>query len=255
MNETATPRVPELSDEWIALHTQYLIDEVTKPSRGRLRRFVVTGIGGGTVGVVALLVGLLGPWATPAFAGWTSQPTTPSTDQLSRAEASCQQLATNLASVSGGSDSASLAPVSLSDVRGPYTLIVYGTTNPALCVAGAELTSLHETGGAVSIGSSAQASAAPQSAGSNGFTTNQSTNAATPTPGGAVVNLTYTDTQDSRSFTVAEGSVGSQVSGATMQLSDGTSVVATVNNGLFAAWWPGQATLSSIQVTTTAGLN
>jgi hypothetical protein len=254
MNETTTPRVPELSDEWIALRTQHLIDEVTTPSRRRSRRFVVTGISGGTVGVVALLVGLLGPWATPAFAGWSSQPTTPSTNQLSTAAAACTQLAAHLANVGGGSAAPSLPPVSLSDVRGPYSLIVYGTANPALCVAGTDLTSLHETGGTISIGSSAQTSAAPSS-GANGFMSNQSSNAATPTPGGAVVNLTYTDNQDSQSFTVAEGSVGSQVSGATLQLSDGTSVVATVSNGLFAAWWPGQATLSSIQVTTTAGLN
>ncbi len=79
--------------------------------------------------------------------------------------------------------------------------------------------------------------------------------ASTPPPGGAVVNLSYVDTQSGQSFTVAEGSVGSEVSGATLLLSDGSSVISTVDNGLFAAWWPGQATVSSIQVTTTAGVN
>ena len=65
------------------------------------------------------------------------------------------------------------------------------------------------------------------------------------------MNLSYTSSSDGHSFTVAEGSVGSQVTGTTLELSDGSSVEATVQNGLFAAWWPSEATVSSIQVTTT----
>jgi len=48
-------------------------------------------------------------------------------------------------------------------------------------------------------------------------------------------------------FSVVEGSIGSRVSGVTLTLSDGSSVVATVDNGIFAAWWPSQATVSLIQ--------
>jgi hypothetical protein len=254
MNELTTPRVPELSDEWIAERTQHLIDAVTTPSRGRSRRVVLTGFGGGTVAIAALLVGLLGPWTTPAFAGWSAQPTTPSSDQLGSAEAACTQLAGNLASVSNSVALASLPPIALSDVRGPYTLIVYGTTNPSLCVSGAELTSLHETGGTVSISSSAQVQGAPQGSWSSS-TSQESSNTSVPTAGGAVANMIYTSNQNGQPFTVAEGSVGSLVTGATLILSDGSSVVATVENGLFAAWWPGQATVSSIQTTATAGSN
>ncbi len=89
MNEDLlTPGVPSLSDEWIAQRTQHLIEEVTSPSPRRRRRLVIGSAGGGTVAISAVLVGLLGPWATPAFAGWSAQPTTPSSGQLTAAEAS-----------------------------------------------------------------------------------------------------------------------------------------------------------------------
>jgi mannose-6-phosphate isomerase-like protein (cupin superfamily) len=255
MNELSTPRVPELGDEWMAARTQHLVDEVATPTRRRSRRYALTGFGGGTVALAALLVGLLGPWTTPAFAGWSPQPTAPSSDQLGTAETACTQLASNLASVSNDTDLASLAPIALSDVRGPYTLIVYGTSDPSLCVAGTGLTSLHESGGAISIGSSAVSDTGVHSGGSWASSSNETSNTSVPTSDGAVVNLAYTDNQSDQFFSVAEGSVGAQVSGVSLTLSDGSSVVATVENGLFAAWWPGQATVSSIQVTTSAASN
>jgi hypothetical protein len=88
-----------------------------------------------------------------------------------------------------------------------------------------------------------------------GFSNSQWLSGSTPSADGAVVNLTYTDSVNGQSFSVAEGSVGSDVTSATLQLSDGTSVETTVNNGLFAAWWPGLATVSSTPVTSSAGVN
>jgi hypothetical protein len=143
-------------------------------------------------------------------------------------------------------------------VRGPYSLLVYGTTSPALCVLGNGVSSLHEDGAAIGQSSAARKAdgntIVQQSSGSEQFVTSPS--AATPlAPGAAVVDVDNTAVSNSQSFNVVEGSVGSQVSGATLLLSDGSSVVATVGNGLFAAWWPSQATVSSIQVTTTSGVN
>ncbi len=251
-NELLIPGVPELSDAWIARRTQHLIDEVTTPITRRRRRFVLSGVSGTAVAGIAVLVGLFGPWASPAFAGWSAQPTTPSAGELGAAEATCSSLATNLASLSGGSTTDVLAPVSLSDVRGPYALIVYGTTNPALCVSGNQLTSLQANGDAISI--AATISVGHQS-GSSTALTNRSSSNAIPSPDGAVANLSYSAKMGGQSFSVAEGSVGSEVSGATFVLSDGSSVVASLANGLIAAWWPGQATVSSIQVTTNSGVN
>jgi hypothetical protein len=255
--ELLTPGVPTLSDEWIAQRTQHLIEEVSTPSPRRHRRFILTGVGGGTVAVAAALVGLLGPWATPAFAGWSAQPTAPSSSQLSAAETACASLAANLASQPGAAESATLPPVSLSDVRGPYSLIVYGTTNPALCVIGNELSSLHENGASIGISRparSADGNTVVHQSSTENVTTNPSS-ATVPSPGAAVVNIDNTTVDLGGAFTVVEGSVGSQVMGATLLLNDGSSVVATVNDGLFAAWWPSHTAVSSIQVTTTSGVN
>jgi hypothetical protein len=259
MNEELfTPGVPALSDEWIAQRTQHLVEEVAIPSPGRKRRYVLTGIGGGVVAVVAALVGLLGPWASPAFAGWSAQPTAPTSGQLSVAEIACASLAANLANAPGSTASATLQPLSLSDIRGPYSLLVYGTSSPALCVLGNGVSSLHEDGATFGQSSAARKAngntVVQQSSGTEQFVTNTSA-AAPPAPGAAVVDVDNTAVSNDQSFTVVEGSVGSQVTGATLLLSDGSSVVATVENGLFAAWWPTQATVSSIQVTTTAGVN
>jgi hypothetical protein len=260
--ELLIPGVPTLSDEWIAQRTQHLTQEVASPSARQKRRFVLTGASAGAVAVAASLVGLLGPWSTPAFAGWSAQPTTPSSGQLSAAETACASLATNLADAPGSTAPSALPPVSLSDVRGPYSLLVYGTLNPDLCVVGNGYSSLHEAGQAA-IGMST--TVANGNAGSNGntvvhqattsenFTTNPSSTP--PGPDAAVVDVSNTTVDNGQYFWVIEGQVGSQVTGATVLLHDGSSVVATVSNGLFAAWWPGQDGVSSIQVTTATGVN
>jgi hypothetical protein len=245
--ELLIPGVPALSDEWIAQRTQHLLEEVATPSPRRKRGYVLTGVGGSALAITAALVGLLGPWATPAFAGWSAQPTTPVSGQLS------------LATSPGSTASATLPPLSLSDVRGPYSLLVYGTTDPVLCVLGNGFSSLHENGASIGM-SSAAASPNGNSVvhhwSSQNVATIPSTSTYTPpAPGAVVVDINNTSDDNGTYFSVIEGSVGSQVSGATLLLSDGTSIVTTVENGLFAAWWPGPATVSSIQVTTTAGVN
>jgi hypothetical protein len=250
-----TPGVPTLSDDWIAQRTQHLLEEVTTSSPRRRRRYAISGVGAGALALTATLVGLFGPWAAPAFAGWTAQPTSPASGQLSTATAACASLAADLASTPSSTATPTLPPLSLSDVRGPYSLLVYGTTNPVLCVLGNSLSSLTEDG--TSIGSvnvqGAKLNTVVHQTITQSVATNPST--ATPAPRAAVVGINNTTVDDGIYFSVVEGEVGSQVSGATLQLSDGTNVVTTVENGLFAAWWPGPATVSSIHVTTTTGAN
>ena len=258
MNEDLlTPGVPTLSDEWIMQRTQHLMEEVATPSPRRRRRFVLSGVGCGALAVSATLIGLLGPWASPAFAGWSAQPTAASASQVSAAEAACATLATNLASQPGSTASATLPPMSLIDARGPYTLILFGTTNPALCVLGNDLSSLNENGATIGMSSAdnADGNTVVRRATSQSVAT--SPPSTTPAaPGQAVVNMDNASVNSNGwAFSVVEGSVGAQVSGVTLTLSDGSSLVATVDNGLFAAWWPSQATVSSTQVTTTASNN
>ena len=65
--ELLTPGVPTLSETWIAQRTQHLMEEVASPSPRRKRRFVLTGASAAAVAVAASVVGMLGPWSTPAF--------------------------------------------------------------------------------------------------------------------------------------------------------------------------------------------
>ena len=53
---------------------------------------------------------------------------------------------------------------------------------------------------------------------------------------------------------MAYGYVGPQVSAVTLHLTDGTNVDATVQNGLYAAWWPVRTDVASADVTTSVGV-
>ncbi len=253
--ELLTPGVPTLSDEWVRERTQHLVEEIATPSRRKKRRYVLGGVGGGVLAVAATLVGLLGPWASPAFAGWSSQPTSAASGQVSTAETACASLAANLASEPGSTASATLPPVSLTDARGPYTLTVYGITNPSLCVLGNGFSSLNEDGGTFASDAASMGGGTPVVGRSTtGRISTKQWSPAPSAPGEATVEFENSAVNSNGwAFSVVEGSVGWQVSVVTLTLSDGSSVVATVGHGIFAAWWPSQATVSSIQATGASG--
>jgi hypothetical protein len=69
----------------------------------------------------------------------------------------------------------------------------------------------------------------------------------------AVNRLQAESANDGQTYTIAEGSVGSGVTAATLVLSDGSDVVTTTGNGLFLAWWPGSAVVTSATSTTATG--
>ena len=54
-------------------------------------------------------------------------------------------------------------------------------------------------------------------------------------------------------LTLADGRTGAGVTAVTFDLSDGTSVRATVESGWYMAWWPGAATATKAEVTTSSG--
>ena len=55
-------------------------------------------------------------------------------------------------------------------------------------------------------------------------------------------------------YSLAEGRTGSDVTGVTLTLDDGSGVQATVGNGWFIAWWPGSHDIKSAQLTTPSGV-
>jgi len=115
----------------------------------------------------------------------------------------------------------------LADSRGPYTAAIYEqATTSDVCLSG----------NGVSMSSS-------------------STSSAKGGPAPDVIQFGGQGMRDTAgdALTLSVGRVGSAVTGVTIELSDGTSVQATVSNGWYLAWWPGNVSATKAQVTTTSG--
>jgi hypothetical protein len=156
----------------------------------------------------------------------------------------------------------------IEDVQGPYVLVGYsasegGASNSATCLT--PTTTSWSGGPEIFISnfdSDAPGYAGGESAGFGG-----------PFQSGGVVNTTVksigfgaslapnSDTIANPSLdatgpevTFVIGDAGAAVSALTLDLSDGTNVGATVQNGYYAAWWPSDSSLASAQVTSPAGV-
>ena len=235
MNCLQAPPVPNLDDLRLSTRQAHLVREINVHRRHRRRGGLAVG-GGALVagGVATVVLVLAGPGTSDAFAAWTSSPTTPAPGQVSSAEASCEAGAA--ATPPGLSTGAT--QVSLVDTRGPFTLVLFGTrtsTNGTLmCVSGPSINSgaLTNSQMSESVGSQPMSPPAGQI---------------------AVDRLQADSANNGQVYTIAEGSVGSGVTAATLVLSDGSDVVTTTGNGLFLAWWPGSAVVTSATVTTATG--
>jgi hypothetical protein len=174
----------------------------------------------------ATLVISLGAGATTAFAGWTPKPTAPAPGQLQGAQASCES----------GQSPVSGLPLKLADTRGPFTFSVYADSQTsAACIKGpsfrAVTTSMSSAPVSVPGAQIVLSSARGRAPGGGG-------------PSGGAGNA----------YSFADGRTGAGVSGVTLVLDDGTTVQATVGNGWFVAWWPGDHMVESAQITTPAGV-
>jgi hypothetical protein len=186
-----------------------------------------------------------------AFAGWTAAPTTAPAGQVTTAESTCQSRVAALPSPpTGGSDQsapslnlAGLTPV-LSDTRGPFTWVILANgdaSSYASCITGPSLTTV-----------SADSLVSPST---GGGVDGSSSGTGSSVPAGQIrlYSSSHASTSNDASYSFAEGRVGNGVTDATLVLSDGTHVEATIQNGWFAAWWPGDRTVSSALVTTASG--
>lgn len=228
MSDLEAPPVPYLSDARLRARERHLVSEITTFRRRRQRRgFALGGAGLAASGVGAALAALLvGAGAPSAFAAWTATPSTPAPGQVSAAEATCK---------AGAATPPAGAPavptnVSLTDTRGPFTLVLFGantsTQGALMCLSGPDGTQF-------SISSGSQ-----------------------PVPavaGQITVNRLQGASANGQRYVIAEGSLGSAVSGVTLALTDGKHVTASVGNGLFLTWWPGNTTVTSATLTTATG--
>ncbi len=228
MNNFQVPPIPYLTDARLLTRERHLVQEITASRRRRQRRRIVLG-GAGLVagGVTAALVVLLGAGTAPAFAAWTASPTAPAPGELAAAETACAARPPN----PPPGVPALPTEVALADTRGPFTLLLFGTNTAGsgvlLCMSGPDGTQLSIAAG-----------------------NNQP---APPGAGQVTLDRLQAGSANGKPYTVAEGSAGSEVSAITLALTDGSQVAATVGNGLFLAWWPGTATVTSATMATPSG--
>jgi hypothetical protein len=183
----------------------------------RLRRPALTALSGGAVlaGAAGVAIGVLGG-ASPAFAGWSPTPTSPSPGQLAKAVGSCRSRAPF-----GG------LPLRLTDTRGPFTFMVYATDQTSdICITGPSFTSV-----------SGWESSRPQ----------------TVPPGHLDLTTDHTAARGGAAYSFADGRAAGNVSAVTLKLDDGSRVQATVENGWFVAWWPSAHQVVSATLTTPGG--
>jgi hypothetical protein len=205
---------------------QYASAVELAPGRPRNRwrslwRLAAGGIGVVTAATVAVLLSLSGGASTStAFANWSATPTTPMSGQLRAAELFCRQQNPNV-----GSNAPTVA-----DVRGPYSLLVYADS-PTItdCTAGAQGTLMSGQSPAMQASPVAPASIKVESWGFSHMA-----------GGGQIAS-------------VLDGQAGAGVRAIKLTLDSGTSIQTTVANGWFAAWWPGQRSARSAEITTASG--
>lgn len=230
MSDLEAPPIPYLSETRLRTRERHLVSEITMFRRRRQRRRVAVG-GAGLVAsglTAALAVMLIGAGTPSAYAAWTPAPTTPAPGEIRAAEATCEAGAVT----PPVGAPAVPANVSLTDTRGPFTLVLFGagtsTQGVLMCLSGPDGTHF-------SISTTSGSQPAP--------------------PGTDHISLDRLQggSANGRPYIIAEGSAGAGVSATTLALSDGSQVTASVGNGLFLAWWPGSATVTSATVTTASG--
>lgn len=115
----------------------------------------------------------------------------------------------------------------LTDTRGPYTVSIYvGAGARHVCLTGNGISM--ESSGAGTSGSSI---------------------------GTGQVELGEHGLQDSsgNALVIVDGEVGSGVTAVTIDRVDGSSVQASVTDGWYLAWWPGNVVAAGVEVTTASG--
>lgn len=194
--------------------------------RQRRRPFMVLAMAI-IVGLIGLAIFLVPSGTTSAFAAWTARITLAPASQLTAADASCRTFYTTaLKSFPQVSLPPALPPVVLADSRGPFELFIYGSSASGICLWHSGVIFAGDTNGGTLPPASNQAIGLP----SVGFAQD------------VALPVTY-----------AFGHAGSEVTGVTLNLDNGIRVQATVQNGLYAAWWPSKSDVSSAEITTPSG--
>lgn len=190
-----------------------------RPGRRVIRRPVGLGAiaGAGAAAGIVAAVAFLGSGVSNAFAGWTAQPAPVSPAQLRAVAAHCRAQ-----SPIGG------LPLVLSDGRGPFAFLIFASRLESVaCISGPSFTSASGSVSSVAVSVAA---------------------------GQVSLTTAHQAIRDGQRFSFADGHVGSGVTGVKLLLDDGSTVVATVGHGWFAAWWPGARDIRAADIYTSSGV-
>jgi len=225
--------VPTPSEAWVAARRDHLVAELRRTPERHLHRRLVGGLGAVAAAGAASAAGLLiagGPATSTAFAGWRAAPAAAAPGQLPAAEASCPAGGASPGDKVGPPGAVPPGPPALSDVRGPYSMLLYisGDGGTSLCMSDGSFVRILPT----------PAPSAPA-----------------PAADGLVIDRLAIPTQDGSggAVTFVEGRVGSAVTAAALTLDDGTRVTVTVGGGHFIAWWPGNEGVTTSTETAASG--
>ena len=209
--------------------------------------------------------------AAPAYAGWSATPTASAPppaapDCISTlSNAPSGPTGTSGTGGTGGTSSGTGAwQTLLTDVRGPFTItLLQNGTSYATCFTGPSFTEVNR------ITSASNGSGGVQSGtlSVNSQTANGGVSGPQAGGVGSIVRLEGTSSGDLNQvlqnhltttsdgpYTFIDGRVANGVTGVTLTLDDGQSIVATVADGWFVAWWPDDtANAASAQVTKASG--
>ena len=195
-----------------------LLEADYRPRANPMRPRIAFGAGLAAVaGALSAVLSLVGG-VSNAFAGWTPEPRTATPAQLTAARAYCAKNVPN----------PGLA-LKATDARGPFTTLVYsnGGSND-FCTVG------------------------PSFRNAWGWSTSPRV---TPPADGLYLWSDHIAIADGQPYGTMIARAGDRVSAASVTLTNGSVVTATVEHGWVVAWWPGAQHVVAAQLTTSIGTN
>ncbi|MEL7977726.1 hypothetical protein AAG589_17810 [Isoptericola sp. F-RaC21] len=210
------------------------------PIRRSARPAVLAGAAAAAVVAVAGVATVWWPTSQPAYASWTAVPTGLTASEVSARAGACPAAAHGITQGDDGPqvDDVPIGPV-LAEQRGDYTYVLL-TGDGA---AGECLVTVQASGATDVVAGDAVLNAAPAVPGPRDVTTLQS----------GTASWSEGDTGDG-ALTSAYGRAGADVASVSLTLTSGERVEATVQDGWWAVWAPGEASLrSTAEVTLTDG--
>ena len=219
------------------------------------RRWATVGVVVIAVGVGVFVLGNTGGAPPSAFAGWTATPTAPARGETAGALEHCTSQLAGAERPQSGIPAGGWKPV-LTDTRGPFTAVILQSASAsasATCFAGPSFTSI--------MVSSAQGSGASEHVLSMGSASGASPSSVSVMGLGgsssgpiSTASLSHLTISGGQPYTFLQGQVLAGVNGVALVLSNDSNVHASVGDGSFVAWWPGNADVTSAHVASAAGV-